>query len=190
MNAEHEEKVMRRNESHPAPARSASSTKNLPWGMSWWELVAIGLSFVLIAFVALPGYFRYLDYMRGKESSARLTLIANCLKYLADQNQTQPGEKICELFDLNETLELAQRRIYTEMNIDAERALFLKLGAEPDCPGGGDYVVNLYMKADGSIPEPTCTLAFGSNREYYLKNGLYVADMSQVDGKIGLKQPS
>ncbi|MBN2327448.1 MAG: hypothetical protein JXR73_09865 [Candidatus Omnitrophica bacterium] len=190
MNAEHEENIASQNEPAPAPTRSALPSKNLPFGMDWWELAAVVLSFILIAFVAIPGYFRYLDNVRGKESSARLTLIANCLKYLADQNHTQPGEKICELFDLNETLELAQRHIYTKMNIDAERALFLKLGAEPDCPGGGDYVVNLYLKADGSIPEPTCTLAFGSKRDYYLKHGLYIADMSKVDGNIGLKQPS
>ena len=156
------------------------------FGFAVWEIGAVALAFILIVFIAIPSYFNYLDFVRGKESSARLTLIANCLKYLSDQNQTKPGEKICALFDLNETLEMAQRQIYTKMNIGAERALFLKIGAEPDCPGGGDYVVNLYMGADGNIVEPTCTLAFGSKGDYYREHGLYVADMTQVDGDLGL----
>lgn len=161
--------------------------RSILFGMEWWELGVIALSIGLIVFVAIPGYFNYLDQMRGKESSNRLTLIANCLQYLANQNQTQPGKKICELFDLNETLEMAQRHIYSKMNIAAERAIFLKVGAEPDDPGGGDYVVNLYLKADGSIVEPTCTLAYGPKGDYYREHGLYVADMSKVDGKIGVK---
>jgi hypothetical protein len=161
-------------------------SKTLPLGMAWWEVSAIALAFFLISCIALPNYFRYLDFMRGHESSARLTLIANCLKYIADQNQTKPGEKICELFDLNETLELAQRHIYTKMNIGAARALFLKIGAEPDCPGGGDYSVTLNLDVQGNIIEPTSTLAFGPKGDFYRKNSLYVADMSKVDGKIGL----
>ncbi len=165
---------------------NVDESQTLPLGMAWWEIGAISLTFILIASVALPNYFRYLDFMRGHESAARLTLIANCLKYMADQNQTKPGEKICELFDLNETLELAQRRIYTKMNIGAARALFLKIGAEPDCPGGGDYIVNLNLDAQGNIIEPTSTLAFGPKGDFYRKNGLYVADMSQVNGDIGL----
>jgi len=165
------------------PAQSLEKNR----GMENWEILAIALAIVLIAFFAIPRYFNYLDNIRGKESANRLTLIANCLQYLANQNQTQPGAKICELFDLNETLELAQRVIYSKMNISAERALFLKLGAEPDCPGGGDYVVNLFLGADGKIIEPTCTLVAGSKGKYYRKRGLYIADMSKVDGKIGIR---
>lgn len=165
------------------PAQSLEENR----GMESWEILAISLTFVLIAFFAIPRYFDYLNTVRGRESANRLTLIANCLKYLADQNQTQPGAKICELFDLNETLELAQRAIYSKLNISAERASFLKLGAEPDCPGGGDYVVNLFLDANGKIVEPTCTLVAGSKGDYYRKRGLYVADMSKVDGKIGIR---
>lgn len=187
MNAAFEENQSSSGEFLPAQLPAAEPASDLPFGMTWWELCVIVISFVLIAVVAIPSYFRYLDNVRGKESANRLTLIANCLKYLADQNKTKAGEKICEIFDLNETLEMAQRHIYTKMNIDADRAIFLKVGAEPDCPGGGDYVVNLFLGADGNIVEPTCTLAFGPKSDYYRKNGLYIADMSKVDGNIGIK---
>lgn len=186
MNATIEENQLTPNESSTPLSTSPVKTRNLPFGMAWWEAGAIVLSFILITYIAIPGYFRYLDYVRGKESSNRLTLIANCLKYLADQNKTKPGEKICEIFDLNETLEMAQRQIYTKMNIDAERAIFLKIGAEPDCPGGGDYGVNLFLGADGNIVVPTCTLVYGPKGDYYKKNGLYIADMSKVNGDLGL----
>ncbi|HOJ62652.1 MAG TPA: hypothetical protein PK878_20445 [bacterium] len=152
-----------------------------------WEIIAIALSFCLIAFVALPSYFKYLEIMRGRECSKRLTLFANCLKYLAEKNHTQPGERICELFDLNETLEMAQRLAYEKAQLGSQKALFFKVGAEPDCPAGGDYTYSLTLGADGNIVLPTCSHTTGPNKDFYIQNGLCTVDVSKVDGKIGLK---
>lgn len=151
-----------------------------------WEIGAIALSFCLIAFVAIPQYFKYQEIMRGRECAKRLTLFANCLKYLADKNHTKPGERICELFDLNETLELAQRLAHEKAQLGAQKALFFKVGAEPDCPAGGDYSYSLDLGADGNIIPPTCSHTTGPSKEFYIQNGLCMADMSKVDGKIGL----
>lgn len=178
------------NLTHPETGRQEpqSARSSFLVNLKTWEIVALALSFILIAFVAIPNYFGYLDTVRGKESSNRLTLLANCLKYLAIQNQTKPGEKICELFDLNEVLELAQRKIYERSEISSEDALFFKVGAEPDCPGGGDFIYepSMFLGPDGNIIEPLNTKVLGPKGEYYRSKGLYVADMSKVDGNIGI----
>jgi hypothetical protein len=153
--------------------------------MQLWEIVALVVAFSLIAFVALPNYFDSLEAMRGRECSDRLTLVANCLTYLAKQNNTQPGEKICELFDLNEVLALAQGVTY-QLG-ETNTWLYYKVGAEPDCAGEGDHTVSLYLGADGEIVEPTCSIAHGEDGEYYQNRGLHTCNLANVTGEIGIK---
>jgi len=153
-----------------------------------WEIAVIAFSIALILFVAVPNYVNYLDSMRGHECSVRLTLIANCLQYLAERNKTKPGETICAVFDLNEFLELAQRKAYSKASIQATTSLFLKIGAEPDCVAGGDYTVDFTLGEDGNIIYPVCSRSQGSNAEYHKKHGICVVDETKVDGKIGLDE--
>lgn len=150
-----------------------------------WEIGALVIAFLLIALVAMPNYFNSLEELRGQECSERLTLVANCLKYLADQNETKPNEKICELFDLNEILTLAQGVTYQLGETNAW--LYYKVGAEPDCAGEGDHHVSLYLGADGQIVAPTCTLGSGPEGKVFREKGLHVCDMARVDGNIHMK---
>ncbi len=172
-----------------SPAIQPAEPKRKPkilFGLEPWEIVVLAISAFLVFCVAIPNYFEYLEYKRGKESTLRLTLLANSLKYLADKNETKPGEKICEIFDLNETLEIAQRHIYDNASVRIPPNLYFRYGIEPDCPAGGDYSCSLYLGADGNIIEPTSTLAWGPDGEYYRERGLCVADMDKVNGDIGL----
>lgn len=177
------------NEIHTSdtPTPQAVKSKEGWRKMKPWEYGALGLAFALIAFVAIPNYLNSLDEFRGKECSARLTRVANCLTFLAQQNQTQPGEKICELFDLNEMLALDQGVTYQlgETNL----WLYYKLGAEPDCAGEGDHQVSLVLGKDGRVAVPTCTLVDEAHRKEYQQRGLHTCDVSKVTGEINLTIP-
>ncbi len=151
-------------------------------GLELWEIGVLAIAVGLIAFVAIPNYFYSLKEMRGQECSSRLTLLANCLKYLAEENNTQPGEKICEQFDLNELLERVQMRTDEQSFTIPRGGWYYKVGAEPDCADVGDHYYTLTLGADGEIVPPTCTLGTEENR----KLGLHVCDMSKVDGKLDL----
>ncbi|RJP24387.1 MAG: hypothetical protein C4527_18925 [Candidatus Omnitrophota bacterium] len=148
-------------------------------GLELWEIGAILLAISLIAFVAIPNYFYTLKELRGNECSSRLTLLANCLQYLADKNETKPGEKICEQFDLNELLEQVQNKQSFAL---AQGGWYYKVGAEPDCAGVGDHHYSLYLGADGSIVTPTCTMGTETNVEL----GLHACDLTKVTGKLGI----
>ncbi|MBI1386909.1 MAG: hypothetical protein GC154_00490 [bacterium] len=154
--------------------------------LSMWELAALGMAFVLIVFVSIPNFFHALGELRGKECSRRLTLAANCLKYLAVKNNTQPGEQICQLFDLNQLLEQVQRG-GSFLGGTGRMIVYYKIGVEPDCAGEGDHSVDLIMGPNGEVPVPKCSLADGPEGDYYRENGLHVADVSKVTGDIGLE---
>lgn len=147
-----------------------------------WEIWVLLLSFCLIAFVAIPNFYNSLEDFRGKFCSKRLTLVANCLKYLAKTNKTKPGEKICELFDLNQVMAKAQGVNYVDKNINTW--FFLKVGAKPDCASDGSHTVNLNLGADGEIIAPTCTYAFGPKGEHFRKKGLHTCNLSKVTGEL------
>lgn len=112
--------------------------------LSRGELVVLGLSFSLVAFVAIPNFLEALFELRGRECSARLGLIYSILCDIAESRQVEPGEKICDTFDINVRLD--------RMNA------FIKVGAEPDCPDSGDFVVDLTLASDGKPKPPKCTL--------------------------------
>ncbi len=148
-----------------------------------WEIVLLALSFILIVFFALPNYFYALGDLRGRECTKRLTLLADCLQYLADKNETKPGKKICELFDLNELLEQAQGGGSVKIHSSSDLPLYFKIGTEPDCPEpDGDYELSLFLDEEGNIIPPTCSEAQGQYGEYFREHGLHVVDMSKVDG--------
>ena len=166
--------------------RTRQKSPALLFGLYVWEVVVLALCFMLLAGIAIPNYFKALEAMRGTECSSRLTLVGNCLKYLADRNGTKPGEKICELFDLNETLELAQGG--SLINIGSSVPFYYRVGAEPDCPGTGNHGISLYLAADGQIVAPTCTRAFEPKLGAYFKErGLHFCNLSKVTGDIYAK---
>ncbi len=158
-------------------------TKNnkIFFGLEIWEIGAIFIALSLIAFVAIPNYFYALKELRGEECSSRLTMLANCLQYLADKNETKPGEKICEQFDINELLEQVQGSTMDVFTAH-QGGWFYKVGAEPDCADVGDHSYSLYLGADGQIIPPTCSLGSESNQEL----GLHTCDMSKVTGELGI----
>ncbi|MBZ0256094.1 hypothetical protein K8I31_08535 [bacterium] len=152
-----------------------------------WELAALGIAFALIIFFAIPNFFGALSNLRGEECSRRLTLAANCLQYLADQNQTKPGEQICQLFDLNQLLERAQRG-GSLLSSSGRYIVFYKIGVEPDCADIGDHQVTLTLGPDGKVVPPTCSLARGESGEKYRRKGLHVCNMEEVTGDLGINQ--
>jgi len=149
-------------------------------GLELWEVVCLIISALLIALIAIPNYFDALFMWRGVECSSRLTLAANCLTYLANKNHTKPGEKICELFELNEVMEKAQGG--SVVRLDKSNPPYFKLGAEPDCVDVGDYTYSLFLGQDGKIVIPTCSLGEGPEGEKNRERGLHVCDLSKVNG--------
>ena len=131
--------------------------------------------------------FTALETLRGKECSRRLLLVANCLKALAQQNGTKPGEKICEPLDLNYALDVAQGAMSIKGDFTYIPAFF-RFGTEPDCPGIGDHVYNLNLDENGNIIPPRCTRIDGPRGEYFREHNLHVCDLSKVDGKITSSQ--
>ena len=173
------------NESISTTVQTVKTQRSNPsfLGLDFWELGVLGLSIVLLAGVALPNYFKALEELRGKDCTKNLTLLANCLQYLADKNGTKPGEKICEIFDLNEALEKVQIGWETTLNYHVNTT-FYKIGSEPDCADVGDHSYSLLLGEDGKVVPPTCSLASGKKREWYKKNMLHVCDTTKVNGKI------
>ena len=145
-----------------------------------WEIGVLIAAFCLASFIAIPNFYYSLEDFRGEHCSKRLTLAANCLKYLAKTNGTKPGQKICELFDLNQLLATEQGVTYVDKNINYW--FFYKIGAKPDCASDGFHTINLTLGADGNIIEPTCSYGFGSKGEHFRKKGLHTCDMTKVDG--------
>ncbi len=120
------------------------------------EIIVLAVSFCLVAFVAIPSFLQALYEIRGRECSARLELIYNILADIAEERGTKPGEEICQEFDIN-------------VRLDQMKA-FIKVGAEPDCPDVGDFVVNLRLGEDGRPIPPTCTLG---DRPDSIRKGLH-----------------
>jgi hypothetical protein len=71
-------------------------------------------------------------------------LIYSILSDIARERGTKPGEEICKTFDIN-------------VRLDRMRSFFM-VGAEPDCPDGGDFEVNTTLGPDGRPIPPRCTL--------------------------------
>lgn len=152
--------------------------------LSPWEIGALLAAFGLIAFVAVPNYFKSLDSLRGTACSRKITMLADCLQYLADKNDTQPGERICEEFDLNELLEQVQTGSVAHAT-HGDLPMYYKIGAEPDCPDpNGDHIVSLILNEDGTIPVPQCSLTEGVHGEYYRSRGWHTCNMEMVDGNL------
>jgi len=171
-------------DSHENKTQESGKTKTgIPFlNLKKWEVILLGLAFFLIAFVAMPNYFHALETLRGESCSAKLTLLANCVQHLANQNDTQPGKKVCELFDLNELLEQVQGGGSINLQ-EGDLPMYFKIGTEPDCPEpSGDYTVELFLDEEGNIIPPRCSLAQGEDGEYFVENGLHVANMNKVDG--------
>lgn len=170
----------------PTPQRKKGLFKGI--SLKPWELGLLLLSFILVAFMAVPNFLHALAELRGQECNNRLVLLANCLEVLAERNNTQPGEKICELFDLNEMLIAAQRGSFVQT--ERERAtVFYKIGAEPDCPdihGEHHFEKSLYLGEDGNIVLPTCSLAEGEAGRANRERGWHVCDPDQVTGELKL----
>lgn len=166
----------------PHAQKSVSSHK-----LGVWEISALSLAFVLIIFGAIPNFFGALSDLRGEECSRRLTLAANCLQNLANINETKPGEQICQLFDLNQLLENAQRG-GSLLSSSGRYIVFYKIGVEPDCADVGNHKVTLTLGADGKIVPPVCSLAEGDDGEEYRSKGLHVCNMENVTGNLGFKQ--
>ncbi|MEW6238505.1 MAG: hypothetical protein AB1656_24225 [Candidatus Omnitrophota bacterium] len=165
------------------PERSGErEEKRTILGLQLWEIVCLAISALLIALIAIPNYFDALFMWRGVECSARLTLAANCLTYLANKNHTKPGEKICELFELNEIMEKSQGGAV--IRLDKSNPPYFKLGAEPDCIDVGDYKYSLILGQDGKIVIPTCSLGEGPAGEKNRKRSLHICDVSKVDGVL------
>ncbi len=156
-----------------------SKTTNTFFGLALWEIIALALSVVLIAFIAIPNYFSALETLRGRECSHRLTLMADCLTYLAERHDTQPGEQICELFELNELLERVQGG--EMIRFDTSIPAYYKVGAEPDCIDVGDHQYSLILGEDGKVQPPTCTLG---DEPRFENTDLHQCDMSLVDGEL------
>lgn len=152
-------------------------------GLELWEIALIAISVFLIAFVALPNYFSSLSMRRGQECTRRMLLVADCLKYLAAKNQTQPGEKICEALELNQALDLAQGALKIEGNMIYIPAFF-RYGTEPDCSDGGDMVVNFYLDENGEIVAPTCSRYHEIGEDYCNSYNMHICDTSLADGII------
>lgn len=153
-----------------------------------WETGVLLLSFFLIVFVAIPNFLHALTDFRGVECSNRLTLMANALKFLAERNNTQPGEQICELFELNELLVQIQRGSFIALQ-QARFTTYYKAGSDPDCPnihGKHIFEQSLILGEDGEIVPPQCALAHGPRGEFFRKRGWHVCDMSRVTGEIEL----
>lgn len=159
------------------PAAASNRPKLAPW-----ELGALGLAFCLIVFGTIPNFFGALSELRGEECSRRLTLAGNCLKHLAIQNQTEPGGKICEVFDLNQLLERVQRG-GSYLGGSGTTVVYYKINVEPDCADAGDHSVSLILGDDGEIVPPSCSMA----DDDFAARGLHVCDMSQVTGDLGLE---
>jgi hypothetical protein len=149
-----------------------------------WEIGALIVAFSLVAFVALPSYLDSLSDLRGKDCATKLTLVANCLQFLAEKNGTQPGEKICETFDLNEILALAQGVTYQVG--ETNRWLYYKVGANPDCLDGGAHEISLILGEDGKVQIPTCSLMDSEKGEDFRAKGLHVCDIANVTSEIGI----
>jgi hypothetical protein len=174
--------------SYESPSIASKEERNTT-SRKWqpWEIAALGIAFTLVIFFSIPNFFGALSDLRGEECSRRLTLAGNCLQYLAEQNQTKPGEQICQLFDLNQLLERAQRG-GSLLSSSGRYIVFYKIGVEPDCADVGDHQVNLTLGKDGKIIPPTCSLAEGENGERYRSKGLHVCDMEAVTGDLGINQ--
>lgn len=161
-------------------------SRGVLFGLHLWELVALGVSIIMLIGVAMPYYFDALATLRGRECSNRLTLVANCLAYLAEENGTKPGEQICHEFQLNELLERVQGGEL--IRFDQKSPPYFKVGAEPDCVDVGDHTYHLRLGEDGKIIPPTCSLAEGEEGERNRRRGLHVCDMEQVNGKLELPE--
>lgn len=168
-----------------APNNPRFSSNSRIFGKTEWG--ALIFSFVLIAFFAIPNFLEARHELQSDECVRRLTLMADCLKYLAIQNNTQPGEKVCELFDLNTIILAHQRGAFVELVGESEQTLYYQVGAEPDCPNlNGEHVFSLFLDENGDIVPPRCTLC-AEDDEYAIERGWCVADMSQVDGILSFQ---
>jgi len=147
------------------------------------DRLAVHKSFPVILRQEVPNYFGALETMRGQECSRRMMLIANSLKYLAEKNNTQPGEKICEPLELNQALDLAQGALAISGNMVYIPAFF-RYGTEPDCADNGDFIINFTMGENGKIIQPACSKYQGNRVDYFLESGMHYCDMSKVDGEI------
>ncbi len=140
--------------------------------LSRGEIVVLVVSFCLIAFVAIPNFLRALYEIRGRECSARLELIYNILCDIAEERRTRPGEEICQEFDIN-------------VRLDQMKA-FIKVGAEPDCPDAGDFIVDFHLGEDGKPIPPKCTLG---DRPDSIRQGLhrFVPDADIESAKVAAR---
>ena len=112
--------------------------------LSSGEVIALCVAFCLVAIVAVPSFLSALNELRGRECSNRLALIYEILSDIAKERGTKPGEEICQAFDLN-------------VRLDQKKA-FIKVGAEPDCPDAGDFIIDLHLGPDGKPIPPKCAL--------------------------------
>ncbi len=130
----------------PAVSQGREYEDTAPGGMrlSYGELITLAVAFCMIAFVAVPSFLNALYEIRGRECSNRLELIYRILSDIAKERGTQPGNEICQVFDVN-------------LRLDRMKA-FIKIGAEPDCPDVGDYIVDLHLGMDGRPIPPKCAL--------------------------------
>ncbi len=130
----------------PAVPQGREHEESAPRGirLSQGELITLAVAFCMIALVAVPSFMNALYDIRGRECSNRLGLIYKILTDIAQARGTQPGEEICQVFDIN-------------LRLDRMKA-FIKIGAEPDCPDVGDYIVDLHLGMDGRPIPPMCAL--------------------------------
>ncbi|MFH1737537.1 MAG: hypothetical protein ABIH23_00925 [bacterium] len=112
--------------------------------LSTGESIALLVAFCMIAVVAVPNFLNALYELRGRECTHRLHLIYDILSDFAKERQTKPGESICQAFDVN-------------VRLDQMHA-FIKLGAEPDCPDTGDFIVDFHLGPDERPIPPKCAL--------------------------------
>lgn len=149
----------------PTTSRDPDLTEPVTRGwlrLSRGELIVLSVSFCLIAFVAVPNFLGALYELRGRECSSRLELIYNILFDIAKERGTEPGEEICQTFDVNVRLD--------QMQTDLSPNLRMKVGAEPDCPDVGNFVVDLHLGPDGRPVAPKCTLG---DHPKCIKKGLH-----------------